>query len=142
MKNPAIHIKKKLFSLLNGAITYNSQPVHVEEGNGKAGKPYQVLIREYSDADAKNFTNFRYTGSQVIEVVNERQDEASKDADAIAGMVMNLLQPTVTDVETLSGDEFQVFIVGTPSKNILREQPGTGTIVRRILRYNLHIVER
>lgn len=143
MKNPAIHIKKKLFSLLNGAITYNGQPVYVEEGTGKYGKPVQVLIGEYSDADNKLFSNFRYNASQVITVLTERHDESSKDADAVAGMLMNILQPGVETVEQLSGDEFQAFIIGSPSKNLIRESSdGTTVFCRRILRYQLQIIER
>jgi hypothetical protein len=140
MKNPAPYIRKKLFALLNNAVTYESAAVPVYENEGQASIAAQILIKEYSDASKNNKHFFGANARQIIEVVTERNDSVTKHVDAIAEMVMDLIQPSPREGAIVSDDDFNVMIVGKPSMNLLTEDSGSGTkIVRRILTYNLLI---
>jgi hypothetical protein len=143
MKNPAPYIRRSLFALLNGSVTYNTVVIPVYEGGGNSSDKYQILIKEYTDADRSNKSNFRGIGNLVIEVVGEEATALNKHVDAIADLVMNIIKPDTKQGGLLSGDVFQVMINGKPSINGLIEDSGDGSvIIRRILRYNLLTIER
>lgn len=142
MKNPVPYIRKSLFTLLNGQVMNGTDAVPVYEGEG--GKvPYQVLIKEYSDADKSNKQFFSGKASQIIEIVGEQHDASAKVVDQIAGEVMNLIKPDTRTSGIPDSVDFQVMIIGKPSISNLTEDSGSGTkIIRRILRYSLIIIER
>jgi hypothetical protein len=144
MKNPAPYLRKTIFALLSGNVTYNDGKGFngvvdvVESGSGTVGVTYQIFIGEYSDNDRSNKHNFGANASQLIEVVAEQNDSAKKHVDAIGELVNDLILPT-TQSKNLNGADFQV-IVNRPSINHIIEDSGDGTkIVRLLLRYNLFI---
>jgi hypothetical protein len=136
MKNPAPYLRRTLFSLLDGNVSYESAVVPVYEGEGEV-VARQIIIGDYSDADRSNKQNFGANGSQIIEVVCEQPTGIKKHADAIGELVMNLIKPTTTS-NLLSNTDFSILIKGKPSQNHIIEDSGSGTkIVRLLLRYSL-----
>lgn len=139
MKNPAPYLRRTLFALLNGNVTYDSNVIPVYENDEDHDDALQIVIGEYSDADMSNKDNFQARGSQVLEVVSFQTTGAKKVVDAVGELVMDEIHPT-TKSDTLSGVDFQVMIQGKPSQNHLIEDSGNGIkIVRLILRFNLLI---
>lgn len=136
MINPAPEIRKGLYSLLDGAVTYNSVEVPVYEGEGVySGIEYQILIGDmsYTEAGTKHTHGGRV--NQLIEIVTEvKGSSTTKHADAIAADVLDLVFPTPrTFGVTISG-----FKPCRVSKNLrlLKEQGTKATIVRRIIELN------
>lgn len=141
MKNPAPYLRRTLFTLLNGNISYNSATIPVYENDEDHDDALQIVIGEYSDADMSNKENFQARGSQVVEVVSFQTTGAKKTVDAVGELVMDEIHPT-TKSSVLSGTDFQVLIQGKPSQNYLIEDDGSGQkIVRLIMRFNLLINE-
>jgi hypothetical protein len=147
MKNPAPYLRKTIFALLSGNVTYNDGKGFngvvdvVESGSGTVGATYQIFIGEYSDNDRSNKHNFGANASQLIEVVAEQSDSAKKHVDAIGELVMNLIKPTTTS-KLLSGTDFTIMVIGKPSQNYITENSGDGSfIVRLLLRYSLLVNE-
>lgn len=140
MKNPAPYLRRTLFTLLNGNVSYNAANVPVYENDEDHDDALQIVIGEYADADNSNKENFQARGSQVIEIVSFQSTGAKKTVDAVGELVMDLILPT-TRAKNLDGDDFSV-IVNRPSLNHLTEDAGNGLkIVRLILRFNLLINE-
>jgi hypothetical protein len=139
MKNPAPYLRQKIGDVLDTNVVYNSAVIPVYGNDEDHDDPLQIVIGEYSDADASNKENFQCRGSQVIEVISFQSTGAKKTVDAVGELVMDLIHPT-TKSEVLSGTDFQVLVVGKPSQNHLIEQDASGgKIVRLILRYNFLI---
>ena len=134
MINPAPEIRRGLFNLLNGAVTYDSQEVRVYEGEGVLTK-YQILIgaTTYTDEGTKHTFDGRV--NQTIEVVTEVEGSTTtKHADTITGDVLDLIFPTPRTM----GINITGFKPCRVSKNLrlLREQGTKSTIVRRIIELN------
>lgn len=141
MKNPASYIQKTLGDLLDGNITYNATAVPVFSNDQEHPDRLQIVIGEYSDADASNKRNFQGIVSQVIEVASVQRTGAKKTVNDVGELIMDLLQPSVGS-QQLSGTDFQVFLRGKPSINHLVEPSGSGQkIVRLILRYNINVID-
>lgn len=140
MKNPAPYIRRKLFELMNGNVSFNSANVPVYEGQG--GKDdYYVIIGGYSDTDVSDKHTRKMDAVQDIEIVTIKNDSSSRASDEIAETVMNLIHPTI-DSDLWSMAEFQVWVVGGPSMLPIREDSMSGkNVVRRVLRYNLLLEE-
>lgn len=139
MRNPAPYLRQKIGDVLDTNVVYNSAVIPVYGNDEDHDDPLQIVIGEYSDADASNKENFQCRGSQVIEVISFQSTGAKKTVDAVGELAMDLIHPT-TKSEVLSGTDFQVLVVGKPSQNHLIEQDASGgKIVRLILRYNLLI---
>jgi hypothetical protein len=139
MINPAPHIRRKLFELLNNQINYNGQAVPVYEGEGSNAVPIQILIADYTDVDESNKYNFGGRCDQIVEVVSDQPKAFRKSVDDVGEMVMRVVQPTVKS-DLLSSDDFSVMIVGRPSLRHLTEEGENGSkIVRLIMRYSLLI---
>jgi hypothetical protein len=143
MKNPAPYIRKALFSLLDGTVSYNSAVIPVYEGEGELVQN-QIIIGNYSHRDTSNKNNFSYQATQSLEIITIKEGlNPSKDSDLIAEVVMNIIKPTTRITENLTSSEFQVFIIGGPDMDPIREESVEGQkVVRRLLRYNLLITER
>jgi hypothetical protein len=139
MRNPAPYLRQTIGDVLDTNVVYNSATIPVYGNDEDHDDPLQIVIGEYSDADASNKENFQARGSQVIEVISFQSTGAKKTVDAVGELVMDLIHPT-TKSEVLSGVDFQVLVIGKPSQNHLIEQDASGgKIVRLILRYNLLI---
>jgi hypothetical protein len=139
MRNPAPYLRKTLFTLLDGNVTYDGATVPVVESGSGDLVPYQIFIGEYSDGDRSNKHGFEADASQVVEVVGEQGTAVKKHVDEIGDLVMNIIHPT-TQSNLLSSTDFNVCVQGRPSINHVIENSGDGTyIVRLILRYNLLI---
>lgn len=140
MKNPAPRLRKKIFSLLNGNVVYNSETILVREGEGEITRN-QIIIGGYSDTGEANKAGIIKKGVQDVEVVTIKDDAASKDSDAIAEIVLNLLSPDL-ESDLLSDSEFEVTLTQPPSLLPIREQSVDGQrVVRRVIRYYLLIDE-
>jgi hypothetical protein len=146
MKIITRYLRPKLYTLLSGNVSFNdskgyNQIVDVYENEGVFGLRYQILIRDYSDADRSNKHEFGSNASQLIEIVAEQNDAVRKYVDIIGELVTNLIHPTVGS-NLLSNTDFSILVQGRPSMNYLTEDSGSGTkIVRLLLRYNLLINE-
>lgn len=142
MKNPAPHIRRSLYTLLNGNVTYDSAVIPVYEGEGEI-VPNQIIIGGYSHADESNKNNFQYRATQLIDIVTVKNDPSSKNSDGVAEIVMNLIKPDTRTMETLSTADFQITVIGGPSMDPLREDALSGQkVVRRLLRYTLLVIEK
>lgn len=140
MKNPAPRLRKKIASLLTGNVVYNGETILVREGEGEITRN-QIIIGGYSDNGAEAKGCIIKNGVQDIEVVTIKDDAASKDSDAIAEIVLNLLSPTL-ESDLLSDSEFEVTLTQPPSLLPIREQSVSGQrVVRRMIRYHLLIDE-
>lgn len=140
MKNPAPYIRRQLFSLLNGNVSFDSANVPVYEGSGALVNFY-VIIGGYSDTDVSDKTSRKMDAVQDIEIVTIKNDSSSRASDEIAETVMNLIHPTI-DSDLWTVPEFQIWVVGGPSMLPIREDSISGqNVVRRVLRYNLLMVE-
>jgi hypothetical protein len=140
MKNPAPHLRKKIFTLLNTNVVYKGETILVREGEGEITRN-QIIIGGYSDTgqDAKGCVIKRAV--QDVEIVTIKDDAASKDSDAITEIVLNLLSPTV-ESDLLSDSDFQVMLTAAPSLLPIRETSVDGKrVVRRVIRYNLLLDE-
>jgi hypothetical protein len=142
MINPAPYLRQKLFALLNNAISYDGQSVPVYESEGKDTDKVQIIIGEFTTADASNHTTFNSRARQVIEVISQQPKTTKKIVDIIGQSVTTTLQPD-RHTDTMSGDDFQVMIQGAPSINYLDEVSGSGSkIIRLILGYDLLVIQR
>lgn len=141
MKNPAPRLRKRIYSLLNGNVIYNGSPLLVREGEGEITRN-QIIIGDYSDNGVGVKDSVVKSATQDVEIVTIKDDPASKDADAIAELVLNLLSPTF-ESDLLSDSEFMVMLTEPPSLLAIREQSINGErIVRRIIRYQLLIDQK
>jgi hypothetical protein len=138
MINPASEIRKGLYTLWNGNITYQGNNVPVYEGSG-AVTPYQILIQSDSYTSRKTKTSRFGRATVTIEVVTEQETAISKPADDIANSAMELITPEVYGND-LSVNGFQITSLRQNTRPIIREQSGKGTtIVRRIIELNFLI---
>lgn len=139
MINPATEIRKGLYSLLNGAVTYNAVTVPVYEGEGTV-TPYQILIGADSYTDRKTKHSLFGRVTIPIEVVTEEAGtSASKAVDTILNSVFALLLPNVNGT-SLTATGFQITSVRKNIRPVIRENSGKGTIiVRRIAELNFLI---
>ena len=115
MINPATEIRKGLYSLLNGAVTYNAVTVPVYEGEGTV-TPYQILIGADSYTDRKTKHSLFGRVTIPIEVVTEEAGtSAAKAVDTILNSVFALLLPNVNGTSLTVVDskaqEFSVCII-------------------------------
>jgi hypothetical protein len=143
MKNPAPYIRKALINILDGAVVYNTEVIPVYEGEGEL-IANQIIIGSYSHQDNSNKHTFRYQATQLLEIITIKDGlNPSKDSDAIAEIVMNLIKPNTRIVENLSSAEFEVSIIGGPSMDPIREESvSSEKVVRRLLRYSLEVIEK
>lgn len=140
MKNPAPYIRRTLFSLMDGSISFDGNDVPVYEGQGPIAEFY-VIIGGYSDTDVSDKHTRKMDAVQDIEIVTIKNDSSSKASDEIAETVMNLIHPTISS-DLWSVAEFQIWVQGGPSMLPIREDSMSGkNVVRRVLRYNLLIEE-
>lgn len=140
MRNPAPYIRRQLFDLLNGNVSFESSNIPVYEGQGKIHDNY-VIIGGYSDTDVSDKHTRKMDAVQDIEIVTIKNDTSSRASDEIAEIVMNLIHPTI-DSDLWSVAEFQVWVVGGPSMLPIREDSMSGkNVARRVLRYNLLMEE-
>jgi hypothetical protein len=137
MKHPAPYIRRKLFALLHGNVSYNGSAVPVYDTEGDH-VPLKIILGAYADASSPNKQGFSATASQVIEVVSEQPTAAKKVVDEVGELVMNVIKNQPGDFN-LDGEDFSI-IVQRPSINHLTENASEGRkIVRLILTYNLNI---
>jgi hypothetical protein len=143
MKNPAPYIRKAVYSILNGTVSYNSEVIPVYEGEGEV-LSNQIIIGSYSHRDNSNKHVFSYQSTQTIEIITIKEGlNPSKDSDAIAEIVMNLIKPSTRIAENLSSADFQVMIIGGPDMDAIREESANNQkVMRRLLRFNLLVTER
>lgn len=141
MINPAPRLRKRIYALLNGNVIYDTATLLVREGEGEIVEN-QVIIGGYSDTGEAVKYSVVKRAVQDIEVVSIKDDPSSKNADAIAEIVMNLLSPTI-ESDLMSDTELQVSLIAAPSLLPIREQSISGQrVVRRVIRYNLLIDEK
>lgn len=141
MINPAPRLRKRIYALLNGNVIYDTATLLVREGEGEIVEN-QVIIGGYSDTGEPVKYSVVKRAVQDIEVVSIKDDPSSKNADAIAEIVMNLLSPTI-ESDLMSDTELQVSLIAAPSLLPIREQSISGQrVVRRVIRYNLLIDEK
>jgi hypothetical protein len=143
MKNPAPSIRKAMYNLLNGTITYNTEVIPVYEGEGEQ-VPKSIIIGGYSHQDDSGKGFFKYRASQLVEIITIGLGfNPTKDSDQIAQLVIDVIKPNTRMSENLSDADFQVMIIGGPDMDPIREESTEGgKVVRRLLRYNLIVVER
>jgi hypothetical protein len=140
MKNPAPRLRKRIYALLHNNVVYKSETILVREGEGEITRN-QIIIGGYSDTGEANKAGVIKIGVQDVEVVTIKDDPASKDSDAIAEIVLNLLSPTL-ESDLLSDSDFEVTLTQPPSLLPIREQSVKGDrVVRRVIRYSLLIDE-
>jgi hypothetical protein len=140
MKNPAPRLRKRIGELLNGNVVYNSETILVREGEGEI-TTNQIIIGGYSDNGVEAKGCIIKNAVQDIDVVTIKDDPASKNSDAIAEIVLNLLSPTL-ESDLLSDSEFQVDVKVAPSLLPIREQSVNGQrVVRRMIRFHLLVEE-
>lgn len=139
MKNPAPYLRKKIFALLDGNVTYGGNPIPTREGEITTIASHFIIIGGYSDTGMAVKHSILKSAYQDVEIVTIKNDPTAKDADAIAEIVMNIISPTLMS-STLSGIEFSVTFEAPPSLLPIREESIEGTSVfRRVLRYRLLI---
>jgi hypothetical protein len=143
MINPAPYLRQTIFSLLNGNVTYDSADVPVYESEGKHSDKVQIIIGDYSDANAGNKQKFGSQSRQVIQILSQQPTATKKAVDTIGEQVMTLIQSDPQAADTLDGADFNVTIQGKPSVNHLIEDSGSGQKnVRLILSYDLLIINK
>ena len=137
MKNPAPHIRRTVYTLLSGNVSYDGDVIPVYEGEALNGERY-IVIGEYSDSSEEMSHVNGARATQIIEVVAGQSTAIKKHVDAIGELVDTLIRPTWNS-QLLNGTDFHV-VISRPSINHLIETGGAGEkIVRLILRYNLFI---
>lgn len=137
IKFPAPYVRKKLFSLLNGSVMFGSGDVAVYEGEGILVEN-QIIIGEYSHTRVFNKHCFRYDAQQRIEVITIKNDPTSKNVDAIAESVMNIIQG-VDGLGDISTDDFQMVVTGENVDTVREETSSGKKVLRRFITYNLSI---
>jgi hypothetical protein len=142
MINPAPEIRKGLYALLNGNVSYDSVVVPVYEGEGvyDGSVRYQVLVKDDNYTDRKTKSSLFGRVSVNMEIVTEETGtSSSKAADAILNEVFELLLPNVNGT-ALSATGFQITSVRKNIRPIIREYSGQGiNIVRRLVEINFLI---
>jgi len=142
MKNPAPYVRKALYTLLDGAVTYEGDPVPVYEGEGEHGPTYQIVIAEQTTADKDTKHNFGHTFTQLIEVQAEQATWVRKHVDAIGNSVTDLIRPTPRTTWVVIDPLFQVLSMRLQSINYLHDESGSGKKIQRLLlRYSFTIIE-
>jgi site-specific recombinase len=138
MKNPAPQIRKKIFFLLDGNVSYNGDDIPVFEGEG-ISVPNMVIIGDYSQSGIPNKHSFMANAVQTIEIVTVKFDPSSKNSDEVTELVFNLLHPD-PDSNLLNTDDFNVYVQAMPDMSAIREDSISGQkVVRRRLAYQLLI---
>lgn len=147
MKIPSSYLREKIFSLLDGSVSYDdgegfSGVVPVVSNEGPEGK-YGIMIGEYSDANRSNKDNFGSNSTQLIEIIGFDDSVKFTHVDAIGELVANIIHPTIGS-NLLSNTDFSIMVVGKPSINYLNEDTGAGQwpkVNRLLLRYFLLTIE-
>jgi hypothetical protein len=143
MINPAPYLRQTIFSLLNGNVTYNGDVIPVYETEGKESDSIQIIIADYSDANAGNKQKFGSRARQVLEVVSEQPKATKKTVDEVGNLITAIIQSDPQAADTLSGSTFDINILGKPSINHIVENSGSASkLVRLILSYDLLIVQK
>lgn len=139
MKNPAPYLRKAIFSLLSGHVSYLEAQVPVVEGEGNEVR-FEIFIAETSISDQSDKHSFTGRGSQLIEIVERGTGKlVHKHVDAIGELVMNLIQPAPRQTG-ITTTEFQIMSLAKESQNYLDERSGSGSyITRLLLRYSFLI---
>lgn len=141
MINPAPEIRKKLFALLDGNISYDGGVIPVYEGEDTPILPYKIILGDYSDSGKPNKHGFQSEASQVIEIISEQATGMKKHVDAIGQLVCNLIHPSPRSTQWSTTD-LTIVMQGKPGLRHLIEDSGDNKrIVRLIMRYNIIIIE-
>src|SRR6478735_811968 len=110
MKNPAPYLRRTLFSLLDGNVTYETAVVPVYEGEGEV-LPRQIIIGDYSDGDRSNKHGFEVNASQLVEFFCKKITGIKKHVDAMGEILENLIHQTTKSI-LLSGPNLNVCVRG------------------------------
>jgi hypothetical protein len=142
VKNPSPYIRTQLFTLLSGAVLYESLTIPVFEGDGNA-IPYKIVIEdeEYSSWRTKVSANFN--GTQRIEVIHQGQYNVKKHADAIRSLVLDLIEPNLTTSGIPNSEDWQVTnLIATPKQMINDLAEDGSYIIRAPIELEFFITQR
>src|SRR5580698_5295036 len=90
-------LRTAYYSLLNGALTYNSVEVPVSSDVTKldASVSLYVLLTQQNGVDKNYFQGFSSDEEMQIEIICKATGRPNKEAvDDVAGQIFNLVQPT------------------------------------------------
>jgi hypothetical protein len=140
MKNPAPYIRTALVTLLNETITYDGVDVPCYSGEGEDSDRFQIFLNEPTWNARNDKSSFTKRFTQPIEVVSKQETNMNTHVDAIAGEIMELLNPTPTAKVIPDSADFQVFSVEADNPNYISEPNGEGQYLNRIIiNYNFFI---
>lgn len=134
MKNAGPYIREQLFTLLEGSVPYANNPVPVyETGNAESGLAYYIEIADQSGFNDNDKARFQSTYTQTLEVVSESETWTRRHVDAIAGILMQLLKPTLYTCGLPDSSVWQITNLTITPPRYLRDESASGTKIMRLL---------
>lgn len=137
-------LRKAIYELLNGQLTFDSAIVPVFDGKVKQGESSNsyVLIGNTSSVDNSTFSGWSRRMSTVVDIVTKMTDTSSTDiADSIAAQILELMMPTIGGNGLVQAN-FQYVNVSLNTDRYLELQQNPTTIMLRRLLTFLTIVNQ
>ncbi len=133
-------LRKAIYELLNGQLSFETVEVPVFDGKVKKGQDsnYYVLIGNTSSVDNSTFNGWSRTMTAIVDIVTKTTDTVTTDiADTIAGQILEMIMPTPQSNGLVQAD-FQYVNVNLSNDRYLELQLNPTTIMlRRLLTFSI-----
>lgn len=133
-------LRKAMYELLNGNLTYGSAIVPVYDQKVKKGEDNinYVIVAGISSNDNSTFHNWSRNMSIILDVITKTADTSNTNtADNITGQILALLMPTITNNGLVQAN-FQYINCQLDTDRYLDLQLNPTTVmVRRLLTFSL-----
>jgi hypothetical protein len=141
MKNPGTSLRKAFAAAL-ASLTYDGKAVTVYSQLPIVTLPDNyVYINSMTHAQVGNNQIFIHDCSITLDVVSKQYKQLDYDVtDGIAAEVMNTL--TTFPYSTLTDADFQFVAPVLASSNYLVEQDGSAWLVRKLLTFDMTLIEK
>jgi hypothetical protein len=140
-KDPERVFRKAIYNALNGAVTYNGNPVAVydEFAADNAGDLFIVLSNQYAD-DRRNFAKFVTGCVLIIDICHLQNRAMTKDVvDAISNTIKGILMPSLVSTGLTLDAGFSLTNLYRETSSYLSEQNNTKWVIRKIERYRAEV---
>lgn len=138
-------LRRAYYSLLNGAIMLNSNPVTIADDTtpmGDASNIY-VIMQHQGGPSKNNFGAFITTEKMILEIVSKGSSRVDTEViDNIAGQILNLVCPSPSANGLPPQNGLQIINVFLSDDRYLGYQVSkTNTLKRRILTFTHTVIQ-
>lgn len=135
-------IRTAIRTALQGYVTYAATTVNVYSEQNFQDESLFILLTTQTEADDSDKTKHNTKATIVIDIVHEAVQGVTYDVvDNVAGQVMGLMQPSRTTTGLTNPTGLQILNLKRLSSNTLTIPNADKNIMRRLLRYEMTIIE-